>query len=485
MKTFFALLLLTSTVFAESLEGSYPILGCQECTGKPSPMATSEPHILSSVKMSNGSIGCSATVLGDPNTFRKYPKCLVASAAHCVGGKIGKEVTFYNPDGETSFQAKLLAFDRRIDASLFECDSTGPIGAVLMAMPGQFDQDAKFSSCNYPAASGGPNFKFCVFEGVSSRDGANLGHKFVIDAESRKHKGHFSGGGSGGGLFVQPINGDWLYLSATTHGGQGVVICTPQFNEMFAFVSEHCDKSDDCGPWCKKPPKRPGNPGGTKPPWYNPNVPVDPPKPVDPEEPAPPPPVGPDDHPAPPKPVEDPKVRELEVKVEQLQKQILDIKITAGIAGPSGKDGKDGTPGPVGPAGKDATIDLAAIKLQAEATARAAVDALVASGALKGPKGDPGVAGPKGDAGEARVEFKDKPWIVYFTSKNILSRTSESDRLAERLYSKGAPLVITTLAPSEINENNVRDVPRVFLLPERKSIVGQEAVVNFFNSLNP
>jgi hypothetical protein len=387
MKTFFALLLLTSTAFAQSLEGSYPILGCQECTGKPSPMATSEPHILSSVKMSNGSIGCSATVLGDPSTFRKSPKCLVASAAHCVTGKIGGEVTFYNPDGETSFQAKLLAFDRRIDASLFECDSTGPIGAVLMAMPGQFDQDAKFSSCNYPAASGGPNFKFCNFEGVSSRDGANLGHKFVIDQESRKHKGHFSGGGSGGGLFVrQDSSGDWMYLSATTHGGDGVVICTPQFAEMFEFVSEHCDKSDDCGPWCKKPPKRPpGNPGGTKPPWYNPNVPVEPPPgPVGPEEPAPPPPVGPDDQPAPPpKPVEDPKVKELEVKVEQLQKQIMDIKITAGIAGPAGKDGKDGVSGPVGPAGKDAAVDYDKINILVQQR----IESIVKSGELNGKDG--------------------------------------------------------------------------------------------------
>jgi len=332
-----------------------------------------EDHILASVKMQNGGIGCSGTVIGDPRHFREFPEVLVVSAAHCVVGKIGGKVTFYNPDGKTSFEATLLGYDRKIDAALFSAPSSSPLAAVLMAAPGTWDQRAKFSSCNYPAASGGPNYKFCTYAGTSYRQGADPGNLFSIDKISREHDGYHSNGGSGGGLFVQPSGSrDWLFFGATTHGSGGTQIATPSHGELFAFIDDHAPSRDRCGPWGCSRPKQPKEPGEGKPPWYNPNIPVDPP-PVAP-------PAPPDENP--PAPIEPPKPSpEVISRIEKIEKEFAALILKQGPQGPQG---------PAGPPGNSPTVDYDRLKLEVQAIARSTIEAMIASGGLKGPKGDPG-----------------------------------------------------------------------------------------------
>ena len=263
-----------------------------------------------------------------------------------------------------------------------------------MADPGSWDQHAKFSSCNYPAQSGGPNYKFCKYAGTSSRDGADEGFLFRIDQVSAEHEGFFSSGGSGGGMFVQPSGSDqWFYFGDTTHGGDGTVICTPKHAELYQFMMDHAPANDDC-PWCLHcPPKKPKQPNQppvdpNTPPWYNPNIPIDPGAPV-----TPPPDEKPPVAPAPPDATVDElkgRIEKLEQKLELTIKQVTDIKVSSPAVGPAGPPGKDGSNGKDGATPE---VDYARLELKAEAVARSAIDALVASGALKGKPGEPGPAG--------------------------------------------------------------------------------------------
>jgi hypothetical protein len=302
-----------------------------------------------------------------------------------VTGNIGGECTFCNPDGTTKFKARLVGFDRTLDAALFETESSNPLAAVLMADPEGWDQRARFSSCNYPASSGGPNYKFCKFAGIAYRDGAEPGNLFKIDATSQEHGGYFNSGGSGGGLFVQPYGSrDWYFCSATTHGGNGVSIATPQCKKLFGWIRRIIP--DRCGPWgCKPPgeqkPPEQGKPPEDKPDWWKPNVPIEapPPKPL--------PNPSPDDTAA-PSPTEGIKDGEERIKaLEDLYNSLKDRKPEAGPAGPAGPPGAPGTPGTNGKDGQ--SIDLEKIRLEANAAARAEVQALVTAGGLRGADGKP------------------------------------------------------------------------------------------------
>lgn len=410
---------------------------CPECDR----MAKTESHVLASVKMSNGSTGCSATVVGDPVRFREHKKVLVVSAAHCVTGNIGKSATFHNPDGQTSFPATLLAFNREFDCSIFVADSDKPLGAVLMADPGDWDQRAKFSSCNYPAQSGGPNYKFCAYAGPSSRAGANSGHLFTIDRLSQEHDGFFSSGGSGGGLFVQPAgSSDWFYFGATTHGGNGTEIATTKHADLYQFIAEHYPPADDrdCGPWCRRPPRRPPiDPNtppddGHKPPWYNPNLPIEPgDKPTAPPEKKPP--EAPT--PNPDITVLQDRVKSLEAKLELTIKQVTDIRISSPVVGPAGPAGQDGQDGANGKDGTTPEVDYARLELKAETVARAAVEALFASGALTGKNGPPGEPGksPAIDVEEIVKKVKDSLPPIYLVFDGDDPDGTKSVHLGERV----------------------------------------------------
>lgn len=359
-----------------------PVLGCVDCQ----PPAATEPHILASLKMFNRPLACSATVIGDSATFRQRSHVAIITAAHCVTGNIGAQAEFCNPDGKTKFQATLVAFDRTLDAALFETESRNPLAAVLMADPEGWDQRATFSSCNFPASSGGPNYKFCKYAGIAYRDGAEPGNLFTIDGTSREHGGYFNSGGSGGGLFVQPHgSATWYFCSATTHGGNGTSIATPKCKRLFDWIRRHIP--DRCGPWGCRPPQQPGQPtppkepDEDKPDWFKPNIPIETP----PVKPLPNP--SPDDT-ASPSPTEGIKDGEERIKaLEDLYNSLKDRKPEAGPAGPAGPPG---TPGTNGTNGKDAPpIDMEKIRLEANAAARAEVQAMIVSGGLRGTDGKP------------------------------------------------------------------------------------------------
>lgn len=342
----------------------------------PVPTSTStESHILASLKMD---CGCSATVVGDPIHFREYDKILIVSAAHCVSSEIGETYKFFNPD-KSQFSAKLIAVDRDIDASLFLADPDDVIGAVFMIEPGQFGAGSSWSACNYPADSGGPNYKICNYIGESAREGANKGFAFSIDQVSRDHHGYHWKGGSGGGMFVRPENStEWRFYAPTTHGIEtGDRVITGKSKDLFEFISKSypCDDDDDC-PWCPRkrkqcPRKKPQDQQPDQPPWYNPNIPIEPPKgevpPPPGEPPAPQPPPGPD-------------VTVLESKIQKLEIEIKNIQSQSGTQGPKGDKGDPGEPG------KTPELDHSRIENQVQTI----VNQLVASGQLKGPQGEPG-----------------------------------------------------------------------------------------------
>lgn len=377
----------------DDIPGPLPQLDCETC-----PKASTDPHILASVRMRNGGAQCSATVLGHPRYFRKYPKVALVTAAHCVAGTIGAECTFSNPDGETSFPATLVAYDRTMDAAIFEADSSKPLAAVLMADPEGYDQRARFSSCNYPAHSGGPNYKLVRFAGVAYRQGADLGNLFRIDDTSARNGGYFNSGGSGGGLFVQPAgSAEWFFCSATTHGGDGRSIATPKCRKLFDWLRRKIP--GDCGPWgCRppqttpppnSPPKSPPENPEDKPDWFKPNVPILPNPPNDP------PPV--------PKPIEDKETeKQIESRFERIESLIAILEKNQTAIPTEGPRGPEGPQGPPGADGKPAPpIDIEAIKAEANAAARAEVQNIIQAGGIKG---EPGPAWNPETATEAELE---------------------------------------------------------------------------------
>lgn len=128
-------------------------------------------------------------------------------------------------------------------------------------------------------------------------------------------------------------------------------------------------------------------------------------------------------------------------------------------------------------------------------------DAPIPQAGPAGPQGPPGADGKDADAAVIAAlkveinslradvlslrEILEKPnqtRVLYFTSRNV-TRVAATDVIARELKNAGKPVTIITLDPREIDENNVRDVPRVFVLPEGQSHVGVDAVTSFLTQL--
>lgn len=153
----------------------------------------------------------------------------------------------------------------------------------------------------------------------------------------------------------------------------------------------------------------------------------------------------------------------------EIVRVIIREEIQAAIAslppGPPGMDGKDGAPGPQGPKGETGETGPAGPE------------------GKRGPQGPPGQSYDPAEFAElkARVEAleakqtepKDDKRVLYFTARNHPD-VEESDAKARELKSAGYPITIITLNP---NETDVRDVPRVFILPEGRTVSGKQNVL--------
>lgn len=118
-------------------------------------------HVLASVKMVNGGTRCSATVISQGRQG-----AAILSAAHCVAGHIGGEATFVNPNG-SKFKATLVAFDRRLDLSLFRAEWRILLGAPMIDtlgqswVPHEFPvKPSKYEAVGY-TAGGAVQYKTC------------------------------------------------------------------------------------------------------------------------------------------------------------------------------------------------------------------------------------------------------------------------------------------------------------------------------------
>lgn len=437
---------------------------------------TTDPHILASVKMD----GCSATVIGDPQNFRKFKAVLVVTAAHCCGSQIGSERTFYNPDGETSFKGEMLAIDRGIDTAIFIAHSEQVLAAVWLCEPGDWNGTSPlWSSCNYPGSVGGPNYKLCKYVGTTGRGTRDVGELFRIDDDSVQHGGNHSPGGSGGGLFVLRADmPQWMCYGVTTHmptTSTGNQIITGNQRALYEFVEKVAIETGCpdgvCRPFRffrrhRDEQQPPGNPAPEQPdkgkprkPWWKPNVPIDKDDKSDIVPPLPAPPVKPEDKPV---PLPSPDISKLEIQIRELKVQVEELTVLVNQVeakpGPAGKDGAAGAPGPAGPKGDKGDA---------------------------GPPGAPGPAGKdgaKGDAGAAGQSVTvEPPRILYFSSKSVAA-LEQTDAIARQVKNSGKRLTFVWMKPTEIDESKVRDVPRVVVLPGGQSVAGTADVTEFLTS---
>lgn len=293
------------------------------------PVSTVTPsHVLASVKMKNGGSRCSGTVVS-----RGVKYAAIVSAAHCVAGRIGGKATFVNADGST-FQAELIAFDRKADLSLFR----GPADKVLghSWIPRTMPKASKWDAVGY--TSGGA-IQYKTIQPYR-------GHYYV-------RSGPFAGGDSGGGIFA-----DGALVGVISASGDsdrfrnGVEV--KKYNKylyagcshsaLVAFITRHAGQLTQCGPN--------GCPPGRSYPYrqspnFNPNTPNIPivlPR---------------DNRRDVPDTEKTARIKALEDAIAGLRKQIDGIKVAPGIdgadgkPGPPGPAGRDGAAGPAGPAGKD------------------------------------------------------------------------------------------------------------------------------------
>lgn len=425
-------------------------------------------EVLASVHMRNGGTSCSGTVVGD---VAKDPEVLVVSCAHCVQGHIGGDVLFHNPVPQSYFYAKLVAYDRDHDLSLFTAKSKDVLGSVKVAW--KWDKGAETTVCGYPGGRG-PNYSHMTYQGSEGYVNGNM--RRTSWQFHRDPGAVFAGGSSGCGVFV----GGELY-GVCTHTGDGEVLSS-NCKEVAQFISAHEVGRHrwGCPPGgCPPPGQPPGQPGAPPPPpdgWQpNPNVPVTPPAQPPGVAPAPP------EAPLPPQPGPSGK---------------------DGPPGPAGKDGIPGTPGPAGAAGP---------------AGPAGKDGVPGKDGLPGPPGKDGVNGTNGKDGAAGKDADptaitnlqqqitvlqqqvqsmtvtinnltqqaanpkpEAPWAVYFTSGGYKA-DAPTDALARQLLASNKRISIVTLDPTGINEANIKDVPRVQVIPTKQQIAGIDDVTAFLN----
>jgi hypothetical protein len=123
------------------------------------------------------------------------------------------------------------------------------------------------------------------------------------------------------------------------------------------------------------------------------------------------------------------------------------------LTGRDGKDGKDGRDG------KDADEALILAMSQTVNQLKIEINSLRAAIA-------------------ANDNEPEKPRLLYITSRNV-DRVKATDTLARTLKNDGKRVTIITLDPKDIDEDHVRDVPRVYVLPSGRSVIGVDDVAKF------
>lgn len=199
------------------------------------------------------------------------------------------------------------------------------------------------------------------------------------------------------------------------------------------------------------------------PPRYRRDVPAGPvPPPPDIEDAPPPPPVESGGGPTP----------DFQLQLADLAKQLKELRDhlpqgQKGDKGDKGDPGERGEPGKDGRDGITPEVDSEAIVAAVIAKLELTLAELEARIALL-------EALPEPQPADGRV--------LYFTSRD-LSRVKQTDALARQLKQEGRPITIVTLAPKHIQEDNVRDVPRVFVPSKGQSVVGVDDVTRFLSQM--
>lgn len=219
--------------------------------------------------------------------------------------------------------------------------------------------------------------------------------------------------------------------------------------------------------------------------------------------------------PAPVPPVENEKIKLLEKQFNELQKKYDELakrpskgdkgdlgeKGPKGDVGGEGKPGKNGSDGKNGADGTTPEVDYEKIVADVEELLKAKIDACCCQ-CKKESTASPVSGKPeesKEDCcdriGELEALVKGlldaqhgplvpaapERRILYFTSRN-LSRVKATDILARKLKADGKTITIITLDPHQISEDNVRDVPRVHVLPGGQNVVGVDDVTKFLST---
>lgn len=329
---------------------------------------TTPSHLLASVKMVNGGTRCSGTVC-----YRDEKAAWIASAAHCVAGRIGGSCYWYNGDG-TWFEAELVAFDRGKDLSLFRCDTPEKTLGVAW-ITGEKPQ-GEFEACGYTGVDGtgrGPYYK------KISPDGDRWYR--IEDAAP------FGGGDSGGSVFADGrlIGVISCCDGASERSNNEKILTGSTPGQFFEWV-----QTNGC-PRCPPPEQRQFFEG--PPPWIpKPNFPFNPPQrepEIKPDSPPP------DNQTPPPRDLDDdddddchcPNVGELLKRVDELEKKLAKLDSGPSLPGPPGPAGQAGEPGPPGPAGPPG------------ADGNAGADGKPGDRGCDGERGLPGPIGPAGAPG--------------------------------------------------------------------------------------
>lgn len=314
-------------------------------------------YVLASVHMSNGN-SCSGTVVYDPNI--KHENALIVSCAHCVAGNIGNECWWHNPDG-TAFKAKLVAFDRKHDLSLFITARKNTLYGVPIV--DTWDQaTAAVTVCGYPRGKG-PKKRDAYYAGESRAQGSMDRWLFTV-----KERPYIIGGDSGCGVFI-----DGRLMGVLSHRKKRyskdtepnpTLLCTPASN-LKAFMDANCKGLAGCPPWgCPRPGTNPyTNRDGTNndeqgpvappPPRFdpNPNVNIQPPRRNDKER--------------------DVVIEQLVSEIESLKDQVADLSkrkddVVIGAPGEPGPPGPAGPPGPQGEPGSNGDADVSRVERELE-----------------------------------------------------------------------------------------------------------------------
>ena len=155
-----------------------------------------------------------------------------------------------------------------------------------------------------------------------------------------------------------------------------------------------------------------------------------------------------------------------------------------GKPGPVGPIGPVGPPGPIGPVGPPVAVDVALLK---DIEARIALLETSVDKVASGDSAEIAKLRGRMDALEARISsllavlesLGPTVRVIYFTARGDVEAAS-ADSAAEQRKASGYPILIVTLLPTEVN---VANMPRLYVVGERRMIVGTSNVVAYLTSL--